>query len=103
MDAAFGSRPRAEEASGRIGSGRPIGGAHPEAAGAGIAARSSAKSANPFRLNLPVMVGEAIPVLYVQLDGRDGAMQRQNGRPAGPQARSQVGLRVHTDRVGRRR
>ena len=82
-----------------------------EAIGADIAAREQREIRKAVQLNLPVIVGEPIPILYVAngwdrsagSEERDGGTQRQDRRPAGPHTRSQAGMRVHTDRVGRRR
>src|SRR5258705_12369026 len=48
-----------------------------EAVGEDIAARQQVEIQQAMQLDLPVIVGEAIPVLYVQMDGAGGAVVKR--------------------------
>jgi hypothetical protein len=79
-----------------------------EAMGADIAEGEQSEIRRAVQLDLPVILGQPIPFLYVANgrdrgaggEERDGGRQRQNRRPAGPHARSQTGLRLHPDCLG---
>jgi hypothetical protein len=79
-----------------------------EAIGADIAAGEQRQIRQAVQLDLPVIIGKPIPILYVQMDGTGVPVVKKetegrkgkNRRPAGPHARSQTGLRVYPDRVG---
>ena len=77
-----------------------------EAIGADIAQREREKTQQALQLNLPVMGGEPIPILYVQMDGSaggekgDGRSARQDRGPTRPYTGSEVGMRVHADNLG---
>lgn len=62
-----------------------------EAIGADIAGREQSAVAQALQLHLPIIVGEAIPILYVQMDGTGvpvvkketaGRLGKVNGQPA---------------------
>lgn len=82
-----------------------------EAIGADIAQREQDEISKIVQLDLPIIVGEPIPILYVQMDGTggagreegDGGAQSQKRRPGRAYARSQTRLRVHPNHVGRER
>ena len=57
-----------------------------EAIGSDIAAREQREIRKAVQLDLPVVIGKPIPILYVQMDG-----------PARPHTRSQAGVRIHSD------
>ena len=79
-----------------------------EAIGEDIAAREQREIQRAMQLDLPMVVGEPIPILYVQMDGTGVPVvkketvgrQGQDRRPAGPHAGGQVGMRLHADRHG---
>ena len=82
-----------------------------EAIGADIAASEQREIRQAVQLDLPVIVGEPIPILYVQMDGTgvpvvkketEGRQGKNDGQPAHTRE-VKLGLRVHTDRVGQRR
>jgi hypothetical protein len=79
-----------------------------EAIGADIAQREQAEIQKALQLELPVIAGEPIPVLYVQMDGtgvpvvKKETVGRQGkmGKPAGPYSVSQTGMHLHPDDMG---
>jgi hypothetical protein len=79
-----------------------------EAIGANVAAREQEEIQRAVQLDLPIIVGEPIPILYVQMDGTGIPVvkketvgpARQNGRSAVPHTRGQVGMRLHPDHLG---
>ena len=79
-----------------------------EAIGAHIAEGEQSQIHKVVQLDLPVVVGKPIPILYVQMDGtgvpvvkkETEGRKRQDGRPTGTHARSQAGMRVHPDHLG---
>ena len=78
-----------------------------EAIGADIAQREQAEIQKALQWELPVVAGEPLRVLYVQMDGtgfraeeRDGRSKGQDRWPAGPYSGSQTGTRLHPDDVG---
>src|ERR1039458_839876 len=64
-----------------------------EAIGADIAAREQEEIHRAAQLELPIVMGKPIPVVYIQLDGRG----------AGPRAGGQTGKRVYANHLGQRR
>ena len=82
-----------------------------EAIGADIAARHQEKIEPAVQLDLPMIVGEPVPILYVLMDGTgvpvvkkgDCGASRQKGGGAGTHARGQAGLRLYPDHMGRGR
>ena len=79
-----------------------------EAIGEDIAAREQEEIQRAVQLDLPMVAGQPIPILYVQMDGtgipvvkkRDGGSARQDGRLTGSYPGSQIGQCVHPERVG---
>jgi len=82
-----------------------------EAIGADIAAGEQREIGKAVQLDLPVVVGKPIPILYVQMDGtgvpvvkkETEGSQRQDRWPAGTYTRGQTRLCVHPNCVGPRR
>jgi hypothetical protein len=79
-----------------------------ETIGADIAQREQAEIQKALQLDLPVVAGEPIPFLYVQMDGTGVPVVKketsrsagQERRSTGPYSGSQAGMRVHPDDVG---
>jgi len=79
-----------------------------ESIGADIARCEQAEIDRAVQLDLPLIVGEPVPILYIELDGTgvlfgeegNGGSQRQARWPARAHARTQSGLRVHPNQVG---
>ena len=79
-----------------------------EAIGEDIAAGEQEEIQRAMQLDLPMIVGEPVPFLYVQMDG-DGSACREEGnrRPTGqdgratrPHAGGQAGMPVHSNPMG---
>jgi hypothetical protein len=79
-----------------------------EAIGEDIAKREQPEIQRAMQLDLPMIVGEPIPILYIQMDGtglpvvkkencRTGRQDRRTGRS---HARGQGGMRVHANHLG---
>ena len=79
-----------------------------EAIGEDIEVRQQRELRRALQLELPIPMGPRIPILYVEMDGTGIPVvrketrrpRRQTGRPTGPHARGQTGLRVHADHSG---
>jgi len=76
-----------------------------EAIGADIAEGEQREIGKAIQLDLPVIIGQPIPILYVQMDGTGVPVVKKEtegrqGKTDGQPARSQTGLRVYPDHVG---
>ena len=81
-----------------------------EAIGEDIAAREQKEIQRAVQLDLPMVVGEPIPILYLQMDATGVPAEEGDPGPAGKDSRrtsshpaSQVGMCVHSNQMGRRR
>ena len=79
-----------------------------EAIGADIAQREQAKIQKALQLDLPVIVGKPIRIVYVQMDGTGipvvkketaGRLGKAEGQPAHTRE-CKIRLRIHPDHVG---
>jgi len=79
-----------------------------EAIGEDIAAREQEEIQRAVQLDLPIVVGEPIPILHVQMDGTGVPVvkketvgrQGKDRRATGPHAGGQTGMRVHANDMG---
>jgi hypothetical protein len=82
-----------------------------EAIGADIASGEQREVQRALQLNLPVLAGQSIPILYVELDGtgvpvrknRDRRPLRQSERTARPYPRGKDRQRFYPNHIGIRR
>jgi hypothetical protein len=81
-----------------------------EAIGENIAAREQEQIQRAMQLDLPTIVGEPVPILYVQMDGTGvpvvkketvGCPGKTDGQPAHTRG-SEVGMCIHPNRLGPR-
>ena len=82
-----------------------------EAIGDDIARCEQREIQRAVQLDLPMVVGDAVPILYVQMDGtggraggqeRDARPARQSGWPTRAYTGGQVGMCLHADHVRHR-
>ena len=79
-----------------------------EALGEDIAGREQEQIQRAMQLDPPLVVGEPIPVLYVEMDGTGPAGREignrgargQDGSSTGPHTGGQVGMCVHPNEMG---
>jgi hypothetical protein len=79
-----------------------------EAIGVDISVGEQQEVDRAMQLDLPIVVGEPIPILYVQMDGAgvpvvksgDRGTQREKGRRASSHPRSQTRLRIYANGMG---
>jgi hypothetical protein len=91
QQAPFDRRSRADEGPGRSGGDHQIGGAHGGSHWRRYRRREQREIRKAVQLDLPVVVGEPIPILYVQMDGTgvpvvkketEGRKGKADGQPA---------------------